>query len=166
MGNKTEVNIFVSYARSNKNLAGRFLNRFKEQLQASQRYDYIFWQDEKILIGEEWNAAIENALNECTAGLFLLSPAFLGSKYISENELPRFVGNTAKPVLPVMLQSVDFELMDLKGIKKYQIFRLEGERFNAPKSFGDCTGNQRERFVQELFRNVERRITSILRNSE
>ena len=161
MGSKTKVELFVSYARSNKNLARNFLDRYKEHVHASKSYDYIFWQDEKILVGEEWHEAIVKALEKCNLGLFLISPALLGSRYISEHELPKFVGSATKPLIPIMLQSVDFERMDLKGLKKYQIFRLEGEKFKAPKSYGDCTGNQRDRFVQALFRNVEQRLDEL-----
>lgn len=57
MGVKKKVGLFVSYARSNKNLAGNFLHRYGEQAAASSRYDYSFWQDKDILVGEEWHAA-------------------------------------------------------------------------------------------------------------
>jgi hypothetical protein len=161
MESKTKVKLFVSYARSNKTLARKFLDRYKEHVNASRSYDYNFWQDEKILVGEEWHEAIGKALEKCNLGLLLVSPAFLGSRYISEHELPKFVGNVTKPFIPIMLQSVDFQRMDLKGLKKYQIFRLEGEKFKAPKSYGDCTGNQRDRFVQALFSNVEQRLDEL-----
>jgi hypothetical protein len=166
MGSKKKVELFVSYARSNKKLAGKFLDRYKEQVCASKRYDYIFWQDEKILVGEEWHGAIIRTLEKCNLGLFLISPALLGSRYISEHELPKFVGSDTKPLIPIMLQCVDFDRMDLKGLKKYQIFRLEGEKFKAPKSYGDCTGNQRDRFVQVLFRKVEQRLDALFRGKD
>ncbi len=65
--------------------------------------------------------------------------------------------------MPIMLQPVDFQRMDLKGLEKYQIFRLEGGKFKAPKSYGDCTGNQRDRFVQALFSNVEQKLDKLFR---
>ncbi|MDZ7695869.1 MAG: toll/interleukin-1 receptor domain-containing protein [Deltaproteobacteria bacterium] len=161
MGRKEKIRLFVSYARANKNLADKFMKRYKEQVEASKNYEYVFWWDENILVGEAWHAGIAQALQKCNLGLILISPALLGSRYISEHELPNFVGNAPKPLIPVMLQSVDFERMDLKGLKKYQIFRLEGEKFKAPKSYGDCTGNQRDRFVQMLFGNVEKRLDAL-----
>ena len=101
------------------------------------------------------------ALEKCDLGLILISPALLGSKYVSKYELPKFVGNETKPVIPIMLQPVDFDRMDLKGLKEHQIFRLEGEKFKSPKSYGDCTGNQRDRYVQALFRKVEKRLDKL-----
>ena len=161
MGRKTKVRLFVSYARANKNLARKFLNGYKEQVAAAKDYEYEFWQDENILVGEAWHESIVEALEKCHIGLILISPALLGSSYISEYELPKFVRSAAKPLIPIMLQPVDFERMDLKGLKKYQIFRLEGEKFKSPKSYGDCTGNQRDRFVQALFRKVEKRLDKL-----
>ena len=161
MGSKKKIELFVSYARSNKNLAGTFLGGYREQVAASRHYNYIFWQDTDILVGEEWHETIAQSLKRCDLGLLLISPAFLGSKYISENELPKFVGSGTKPLIPVMLQPVDFERQDLKGLKKHQIFRLEGDRFKSPKAYGDCTGNQRNRFVQALFREVEENLDKL-----
>lgn len=166
MPSRVKVELFVSYARSNKDLAGRFLEKYKEQVQASRNYDYFFWQDEKILVGEEWHEAIVRALERCNLGLFLISPAFLGSRYISEHEMPRLIGSDTQLLIPIMLQSVHFERMDLKGLNKYQIFRLEGARFKEPKSYGDCIGNQRDRFVQTLFVNVEQRLDELFRGKD
>ncbi len=53
MGNKTKVRIFISYARANKALAKKFLNGYKDNAKASKNYEYEFWQDEDLLIGEE-----------------------------------------------------------------------------------------------------------------
>ena len=161
MGTKQRIELFVSYARSNKNLAKRFLVRYREEVGASKRYDYIFWQDTDILVGEEWHETIGQALKRCDLGVLLISPAFLGSKYIEEKELPRFVGSGTKPLIPIMLQPVVFERHDLKGLKKHHIFRLEGDRFKSPKAYGECTGNQRDRFVQALFREVEERLDKL-----
>lgn len=162
MGRKKKVELFVSYARSNKTLAANFLRRYAEQTVASSRYDYIFWRDTDILVGEEWHEAIASALGRCDLGLLLVSPAFLGSQYISDHELPRFVGGRGKPLIPVVLQAVDFDRHDLKGLRQHQLFRLDGERFKAPKSYGECTGNQRDRFVRALFREVEHKLDRAL----
>jgi hypothetical protein len=158
---KHDVQVFVSYARANKDLASRFLKHFKEQAGASKRFRYLFWQDRDILVGEDWQQAIEKALDECTLGLLLVSPAFLGSQYITDKELPRFVGGRAKPVIPVMLQPVDPKLHDLKGLEEKQIFRLDRRSFNEPKPFAHCKDSRRDDFALELFRLVEARLARI-----
>jgi len=161
---RPRITIFVSYARANKVLAGNFLKRFHEQIRPARNYRYEFWQDGDIAVGEDWDVEIKKALDKCDLGLLLVSPAFLGSQYISEHELPRFVGEGAKPVIPIELQLVDKELHDLKGLQHKQFFRLENERFAHPKAFGECrTGLQRDQFALELFRQVEMRLERIYR---
>jgi hypothetical protein len=155
---KRPVLVFISSARANRALVGRFLKHFKEQVGASINFVYQFWSDSDLLVGDSWHDEIQRALEKCDLGLLLISPAFLGSQYIDENELPKFVGGQPKPVLPVMLQPVVPGLHDLKGLKKKQLFRLESDSFKKPKSFGDCSGPNRDRFALELFRQTEARL--------
>jgi hypothetical protein len=155
---KPTVRVFVSYARANKSLAPRFLQRFREQAGASRSYRYEFWRDTEILVGEQWHGQIEEALAACHLGLLLVSPAFLGSQYIGDHELPRFLGRRGKPVVPVLLQPVDLQHHDLKGLERAQLFRLDRPTFRAPKAYAECSGAQRDQFAHELFRQVEARL--------
>ena len=156
---KERIVFFMSYARLNKRLATRFLEYFSEQASASKRYRYELWSDANILAGEDWHREIQNALAKCNLGLLLLSPAFLGSSYIANHELGNFVGEKAsKPLIPVLLQPVDFEYQDLQGLDEKQIFRLDKPKFHSPKAFGECLGNQRNEFALQLFRHVEKRL--------
>ena len=158
---RRKVKIFVSYARANKKLSRRFIDKFREMVAASRRFEYVFWQDNEILVGENWHAEIQAALDRCDLGMVLISPAFLGSKYITEDELPKFVGNGAKPLIPVMLQPVDFEYHDLKGLHEAQIFMLDTPNLQAPKAYGQCSNKQRYQFVMDLFRQLEKRLEKL-----
>ena len=155
---KKKIAIFVSYARANRDLATRFLKKFKEQVGPSKQYSYRFWRDADVLVGEKWHDAIQKALDQCDIGLMLVSPAFLGSQYINDHELPKFLKRGGKPVIPVLLQPIDLERHDLKGLQKTQIFRLDRPRFATPKAYGECSGAQRDQFAAELFRQVEVRL--------
>jgi len=46
---KKNITIFVSYARANRDLATRFLRKFREQAAPSKQYHYTFWRDNDIL---------------------------------------------------------------------------------------------------------------------
>ena len=83
---KKKIIVFVSYARANRDLATRFLKKFKEQASPSKHYHYVFWRDADILVGEKWHEAIQEALAQSEVGLVLISPAFLGSRYIQDHE--------------------------------------------------------------------------------
>jgi len=148
------ITFFVSYARADLRLADAFLQRLQEQLAPSKRYAYTLWRDVKILLGERWHEEILQALDACQLGLLLLSPAFLTSPYIAQHELQRFVGEGAKPLLPVMLKMVDFRLHAMQGLEQYQVFRLDDT-----KAFAECTTDVlRHRFVERLFRQIEGRM--------
>ena len=159
---KKNITVFVSYARANRDLATRFFDKFKEHVAPSKQYQYVFWRDADILVGEKWHEAIQQALEQCDLGLVLISPAFLGSQYIQDHELPKFLKTGGKSVIPVLLQPIDLERHDLKGLQRTQIFRLERPRFASSKSYGECTGTQRDQFALELFRQVETRLDKVM----
>ncbi|MDR4485507.1 MAG: toll/interleukin-1 receptor domain-containing protein [Nitrospirales bacterium] len=161
---KKNITVFVSYARANRDLATRFLKKFKEQAAPSKQYHYNFWRDNDILVGEKWHEEIQYALGECDVGLVLLSPAFLGSQYIQNNELPNFVKSGRKSLIPVMLQPIDLERHDLKGLQQTHIFRLDRPRFTSPKCYGECSGAHRDQFALEVFRQVEARLDKVLKS--
>ncbi len=155
---KTRVQVFISYARANKTLANDFLYRFKQQTDASRRYRYTFWHDGKIEVGEEWDGEIRDAIGKCDLGLLLVSPAYLGSRYIKRVELPKFARHRGKSAVPVMLWPVDFKLHDLDGLGGRQIFRLE-KGVKEPRAYGDCSPSaKRDAFAHHLFQKVESKL--------
>ena len=159
---KQKITVFVSYARANRDLATRFLKKFREQAAPSKRYQYVFWRDNDILVGDKWHEEIQTALDHCDLGFVLVSPALLGSQYIQNHELPKLTKPGGKPVIPVLLQPVDLDRHDLKGLQRTQMFRLERSRFTSPKAYGECTGSQRDQFALELFRQVEARLDKVM----
>jgi hypothetical protein len=65
-------------------------------------------------------------------------------------------------VIPVLLQPIDLDRHDLKGLQRMQIFRLDRPRFASPKAYGECSGAQRDQFALELFRQVEARLDKVV----
>lgn len=128
--------------------------KLQDVLSPSKSHDYRLWRDTGLVVGEEFEAQILEAIEQCDFGLLLISPAFLASKFITEKELPAFVSG-AKPSAPVMLQQVDFKRHDLKGLDKRQIFRLDIRGFEEPRAYGDCKPKRRDTFVLELFKAIE-----------
>ena len=118
---------------------------------------YQFWDDSKILAGEDWKNEIRKALDKCDLGLLLVSPAFLGSKFIQDEELPKLVGKLPIVIITLMLKMVHKQ-QDLKGLERTQIFRLRVEDVQRLKSFAQCSDSQRDDFVYELFGQVEDRL--------
>lgn len=158
---KKNVRLFVSYARANNSLAENLLQRLQEQTAPAKFYRYSYWDDGDILLGEDWHEEIQKAIASCHLGLLLISPAFLASQYIKEHELPKFIGKRAKPVLPIVLQRVNLDRHDLKGLKETQLFGLKGTKIKPFKAFGDCTPLQRTRFAESLFDQIEKRLDKL-----
>jgi hypothetical protein len=152
---RKQVLVFVSYARADRPMAVALLRLFKQHTSASLQHRYRFWRDSRdILIGEGWHDAIKSALKRCDIGLLLISPAFLGSEYITEHELPTFWGRDAKPVVPVLLKPFNARLQGPRALTKMQMFSLL-DKHNKPKAFSQCAGNGRDKFALNLFDRVE-----------
>lgn len=137
---KHPVRYFVSYAHGDEELPEKLLKELDKQLHASKSYTFERWQDTHLLAGEKWHAEIQKAVQECDFGLLLVSPAFLGSPYIGEHELPPFL-NGKKPCIPVGLCKLDFATQDLKGLDQTQIF-LHTTSDRERRSFAECTDNK------------------------
>ncbi len=90
---KRTVRFFVSYSheKDESRLVEDLLGRLRIEFGASPRYEIDFWLDRKIGVDKEWHGEIQRAIADCDFGLLMVCPAFLGSKYITEEELPHFV---------------------------------------------------------------------------
>ena len=137
--------LFLSYAHSDQAAKAKFLHLLHEYLRVAQGVDFEVWQDVQILPGQDGDAEIQKALDNCDAGILLVSPAFLGRDYIVNWEMPKLM---AKGVLPVMLEPIRFDgTMNLRGLEAKQVFR--GTKGRA---FGElANGRDRRNFVEALF---------------
>jgi len=157
MGRRAKIRFFVSYSHADDQYADPFMGSLQAMLKPSKAYDFEMWRDTNILPGEDWRKQIEKSLLKCRLGLLLVSPEFLGSKFIIEEELPMFVGDGAKPVIPVMLRKVNLERHDLKGLNVSQIYRYKAG-LNNFRSYAQCGSEQRDEFVYDLHDKIEQRL--------
>jgi len=159
---KRAVRFFVSYAHADRQHFETLVNGLSTQFASSAHYEFTLWTDRDILAGENWRESIEKALRTCDCGLLLLSPAFLASNFIGQNELPHFVGAPdnpkIKPVIPVGLMPVSFERQNLKGLEKHQIFLCQTDR-NEGRFYDQLLGGPKKRdFVHKLYLAIEKRL--------
>ena len=161
---KRVVRFFVSYAHADMSLAMAFLKLFREAFESAKNYSLEFYTDHQIETGSAWKQNILTALEDCEFGLLLVSQAFLGSKFITQHELPVFVplyeNSAAKPVVPIALKPVDFQRHDLKGLQDRQVFRHMTPG-GLLRNFSECTSaKEKESFVFELFKKVTDKLDS------
>jgi WD40 repeat protein/uncharacterized protein YjbI with pentapeptide repeats len=153
-GRKRVVRFFISYAHENKVLADALVKALRSQFAPSKSYELELWIDRDIMVGEKWHDRILRAIDDCHFGLFMVSPDFLGSRYIGENEIPPFISAAScKPVIPVGLIPVNFDRDELKGLHENQIFFLNGRTFDQMRQPADKT-----KFVRHLRDEMEKRL--------
>ena len=158
---KRTVRYFVSYTRDDVKLPDKLLAELRKKLGADGDYDFQPWRDTGILVGKEWDAEIKTALAACDFGLLLVSPAFLGKKYITEQELPVFVRGD-KPCVPVTLSRIDFDEMDLKGLEAMQFVGLPLPRDPHPRSFEECSSAKHQSaFAHNLYLKIKARLADL-----
>jgi len=71
--------IFISYSHKDKEI----LAELEEHIDG--------WDDRQIKPGSKWRNEIDDALQSCKVGVFILSPAFWRSKFITQVELPELM---------------------------------------------------------------------------
>lgn len=110
-----DFTVFISYAHKdneNSDPTKRWLNRLLEYLQPLVIQNRISaWSDTDIEVGDQWERSIETQLSNANVAVLLISPAFLGSKYIRNSELPALLMNAMNKgaaVLPVILRHSPF----------------------------------------------------------
>ncbi|MEO0459075.1 MAG: TIR domain-containing protein [Cyanobacteria bacterium P01_A01_bin.114] len=103
------LNVFISYSHKDENLK----EELELHLSALKRQGKIKpWQDRAIEAGTEWDAEIKAQLEAAQIILLLVTPRFMASEYIHDQELTRAMerheAGTAR-VIPIILKPVDFK---------------------------------------------------------
>ena len=151
------VRFFVSYAQKDARLVNGLLEFLRIHFKASAKYDYTAWDDGRLLAGERWHERIQEEVRNCDFGLLFLSPAFLASDYIKDNELPLLLAGGL--IVPVGLKPIDFTLHQALSLDEYQVFRLRTSK--GQWWYSDLrVASHREDFALELFRQIEARLSA------
>jgi len=98
------MNGFISYAHDDH----RMFRTIRTQLKSVERaFGIQFWSDQRINAGYVWDAEIRKHIDMADLFVLLVSPAFLASNYIWDQELPAIINRrkaaNAVLVLPVVL---------------------------------------------------------------
>lgn len=107
----TRCKLFVSYSH----LDDEWLERLKLHLALLERRGFVHvWSDTKIRVGAQWEKEIEDALRESRAAVLMLTPAFFGSEYIWDKEMPHILrhAKSGMHVFPLLAKPCAWRLAD------------------------------------------------------
>lgn len=108
------ITIFISYAHKDTSYKDE-LQIFLKPYQRNKTID--IWTDKDIVAGQQWNELIKNKLSESEIILFLVSPDFLASDYINDNEIQYALENNMIITIPVIIRPIDMELLQIKYLQ-------------------------------------------------
>jgi hypothetical protein len=119
---KPLVRMFLSFAKRDAVVVGRLWELLAEATEVDRAYQFELWRfDEAILVGEDWDARVRDALAVSELGLLAVSNAFLRSTYITDVELPALVDVAGKRAVPVSVRRTSRHA-DLHGLAGKQIY--------------------------------------------
>lgn len=118
--------IFVTYSHLDETWREEF-----EKVSAPLRNAIAieFWSDTKIRVGD-WDKQIKEAMAKAEGAVFLVSPAFLGSDYITKTEVPYFLNAHKDRGLMIFwayLEPCDLTHEPGKSIKRLAAMKRKGD---------------------------------------
>ncbi len=109
--------VFISYSKEDK----PWLQRMQTFMKSVERFTGIkTWDNTEIKGGDEWKEEIHKALRATKVAVFLVSPHFLASDFILDEEMTYFIEISKKEkvdILWVAISSSLYEHTPLKDIK-------------------------------------------------
>lgn len=109
--------VFISYSHADS----KWLRELQMHLEPYVRNATVeVWDDTKIKAGAVWREAITQALGSAKVAILLVSPAFLASKFIAEEELPPLLSAAKSDGVTILWVPVRTSSFEVTPIEAYQ----------------------------------------------
>ena len=114
------VKIFISYAKNDYNMmtAVEFCCKDIGYVNFSnQKYKIDVWSDHHLVAGDSWKAEITQRIKDADVVLFLLSPSFIKSEFITNTEIPLALKRREESgieILGIIIEGCDFSHLPLR----------------------------------------------------
>ncbi|MDS4031745.1 MAG: SUMF1/EgtB/PvdO family nonheme iron enzyme [Candidatus Contendobacter sp.] len=138
--------VFISYSHKDS----KWLERLQIHLTPLQRGGAIKpWADTAIKPGQLWKEEIEKALARAKVAVLLVSPDFLASRFIHENELPPLLEANKKEGLTILWVPVEPCHYAPTVIAQYQAAH------DPARPLSDMSRAKRNKALVEIVKNIE-----------
>lgn len=110
--------VFISYSKKDI----KWLRYLRTHLSYLERnYQFTIWEDSKIAIGADWRQEINNAIGQTQIAILMVSPNFIASEFIANEELPALL-DAAKAEGAVIFSIIVSHCMfsDIEAISRFQ----------------------------------------------
>ncbi len=145
--------VFISYSHKDED----WKDRLRSHLGVLERTGRIkVWDDRCIDGGEDWYPAIVEAMESAEVAICLISPDFLASKFIYEEEIPHLIKRREKEgmvLLPVLVRPCLWKAVD--WLPPIQMLPRDGKSISA--DFKDDVDTPLQEVAQRVFDIVETR---------
>ena len=141
--------VFISYSHKDKDYLKR-LRVHLDSLNLKEEIGIDIWDDTRILPGDMWREEIRVALSCAKVAILLVSPDFLASQFIKEDELPPLLVAAKKEeavILPVILSPCAFrdsQLADFQAVNDPSRPLTSRSRNNKEKIWDEVASRVRE----------------------
>jgi hypothetical protein len=160
--------IFICYANEDNespNPKECWLNRFLQFVQPLIRQqDLNVWSDHEIKIGDNFHAVIQKQLAVARGVVLFVSPAFLASGYIANNELPVLLKRAKESGVPIfqflispcLYEETKFKYPDPKtGPDEFALSALQAA--NPPsRTLIEMTEAEQDRIMLKVARDLNK----------